>query len=85
MITLEESTLQSTIDALCSALRIIEKKSAQVAEAGACMWQCPDGSVIYFKMTPEDCALIKGAIYIGGTCEEAKSTVKMNSSGKGIR
>ncbi len=74
---IKKNSYNDAVAALKAALRIIEKMSSQKAEAGACLWICPDGEKICIKMTPEQCEKIPGAIYVGGPCKEAIPKVKM--------
>jgi hypothetical protein len=65
------------VAALEAALRIIEAKSLQKAEAGATIWVRPDGTSICVRISAEDAAKIKGAVFVGGPCKEAIPKVKI--------
>ncbi len=64
-------TSVTAIKALEAALKLLEKKSAQKAEAGACIWVTPKGKKLCVRLTPEDCDKIPGMVFIGGTCKES--------------
>jgi hypothetical protein len=68
---LKSNTAEETLEALEVALRLLEKKSLQKADAGACHWQGPKGKRICVRLTHDDCDKIPGMIYIGGTCKDA--------------
>jgi hypothetical protein len=58
----------NNFEALEAALKVLEKKSSQVADAGACLWTGRDGKNICVRISPEDCEKIPGAVFIGGDC-----------------
>jgi hypothetical protein len=73
---IKRNTCDDAVSALEAALRIIEKKSLQKAEAGATLWVKPDGSNICVRMTPEDAARIRGALFIGGPCRDVEKAIR---------
>ena len=73
---IKKNTCDDAVAALEAALRILEQKSLQKADAGATLWVKPDGSSICVRLAQEDAAKIKGAIYIGGPCREIEKQVK---------
>ncbi len=73
MKSLKRNTAEDTLEALEVALRLLEKKSLQKADAGACLWLGPKGKKICVRLTHEDCDKIPGMVYIGGTCKDALS------------
>jgi hypothetical protein len=77
METLKPNTPVSTMNALEAALKLLERKSAQKAEVGACLWIDGEGKRYCFKLTPEDCEKIPGLIYIGGPCKDIVDKIKV--------
>jgi hypothetical protein len=68
---IKNSTLDQIVVAFEVALKLLEKKSAQKADAGACLWTGPGGKRICVRLTHDDCDKIPGMVYIGGTCKDA--------------
>ena len=68
---LPKNTAEQTMQALEIALKLLEKKSAQKADAGACLWVGAGGKKICVRLTHDDCDKIPGMTYIGGTCKDA--------------
>ena len=58
--------LNATLTALEDALKIIEERSRQKADAGAAYWIKPNGEKIVVRITPEDCDRISGMVFTGG-------------------
>jgi hypothetical protein len=74
---IKKNSDDDAVVALEAALRIIEHKSLQKAEAGATIWIKPNGKTICVRITPEDAAKIKGAVFVGGPCKEVIPKVKV--------
>lgn len=73
---IKKNSCDDAVAALEAALRILEQKSLQKADAGATLWVKPDGSSICVRLTPDDASKILGAIYIGGACRDVEKQVK---------
>ena len=73
---IKKNTCDDAVTALEAALRILEQKSLQKAEAGATLWVKPDGSSICVRLSPEDAAKISGAIFVGGSCKDIEKQIK---------
>jgi len=65
------NSIEETLEALEVALKLLEKKSLQNADAGACIWMGPTGKKICVRLSHDDCDKIPGMTYIGGTCKDA--------------
>jgi len=70
MKTHQLNTYEVTLNALEVVLKILESKSRQQADAGACVWITPEGRKICVRLTLEDSEKIPGAIFIGGSCKD---------------
>lgn len=72
---IKKNTHDDAVAALEAALRILEKKSLQKADAGAVLWMKPDGDAICVRLAPEDAASIKGCVFLGGTCRDVQKQI----------
>ena len=73
---IKKNSCDDAVAALEAALRIIEKKSLQKADAGAALWMRPDGTSICVRILPDDCARIPGAVFIGGQCRDVEKAIR---------
>lgn len=73
---LKRNSYDDALAALRDAMRILEHKSLQKADAGACLWVSPSGEKICARLTPGDCAKITGAVFIGGPFDEVIEKLK---------
>jgi hypothetical protein len=75
MTPIKKNSCDDAVAALEAALRIIEQKSQQKADAGATLWVKPNGESICVRLSPDDAAKIQGAVFLGGSCKDALKTL----------